>query len=305
MTRFPHDQFAKQYLQSLLTPLGHVEVSKEVPGEARQIDLFFHPSLTPETNPQELGLLGDLAATPCLFEPYRNPPTPTDVRNCLLKLFLVHANLQRQANRDDDPLPEADLPRLWILSPSASESWLTQLATTPAPEPWTSGVYFLAPVLRAGVVVINQLPVTHQTLWLRLLGKGQVQKQAIEEVLGLPSSEARRGDILRLLASWKITLEGSGVVDAEEGELMVTLSQAYQAYVELEERTRQEALQQGMQTERRATVENILRSRFGELDDRLLTIIEPLLSLSAQDYAQQLPLLFTLSRETLLDRFEA
>ncbi len=37
----PHDQFAKNYLEQLLSPLGIVEISKEVSDETRQIDLFW------------------------------------------------------------------------------------------------------------------------------------------------------------------------------------------------------------------------------------------------------------------------
>ena len=40
----PHDQFAKNYLEQLLSPLGIVEISKEVSDETRQIDLFFSPN---------------------------------------------------------------------------------------------------------------------------------------------------------------------------------------------------------------------------------------------------------------------
>ncbi|MCA2778067.1 MAG: hypothetical protein IM471_01125, partial [Microcystis sp. M136S2] len=52
----PHDQFAKNYLEQLLSPLGIVEISKEVSDETRQIDLFFSPN--PEPKPDYLGLLG-------------------------------------------------------------------------------------------------------------------------------------------------------------------------------------------------------------------------------------------------------
>ncbi|MEI2581956.1 hypothetical protein [Scytonema sp. PRP1] len=38
MTRQPHDQFAKQYLEELLSPLGKVEFSREVTDEVRQIN---------------------------------------------------------------------------------------------------------------------------------------------------------------------------------------------------------------------------------------------------------------------------
>ncbi|GAA6615090.1 hypothetical protein NUACC26_008790 [Scytonema sp. NUACC26] len=35
MTRKPHDQFAKQYLEELLFPFGRVEVSREITDEVR------------------------------------------------------------------------------------------------------------------------------------------------------------------------------------------------------------------------------------------------------------------------------
>jgi hypothetical protein len=37
-TRQPHDQFAKQYLEELLSPFGKVEVSRQITDEVRQID---------------------------------------------------------------------------------------------------------------------------------------------------------------------------------------------------------------------------------------------------------------------------
>ncbi|WP_342745961.1 hypothetical protein [Brunnivagina elsteri] len=44
MTRFPYDQFAKDYLKELLQPLGKVETSLTVPAEIREIDVYFAPS---------------------------------------------------------------------------------------------------------------------------------------------------------------------------------------------------------------------------------------------------------------------
>jgi hypothetical protein len=44
MTRFRFDQFSKQYLEELLTPLGEVTIGKELLGEARQIDVWFVPN---------------------------------------------------------------------------------------------------------------------------------------------------------------------------------------------------------------------------------------------------------------------
>lgn len=72
MTRFPHDQFAKDYLKELLAPLGEVETSCDVAGEVREIDVWFAPKPQPTAEPQVLGLLGRFASGPCLMEPFRN-----------------------------------------------------------------------------------------------------------------------------------------------------------------------------------------------------------------------------------------
>ncbi|NET55988.1 MAG: hypothetical protein F6K47_07400, partial [Symploca sp. SIO2E6] len=39
MTRFAHDQFAKEYLEELLAPLGEVKAPRRVAGEVREIDV--------------------------------------------------------------------------------------------------------------------------------------------------------------------------------------------------------------------------------------------------------------------------
>ena len=69
-----------------------------------------------------------------------------------------------------------------------------------------------------------------------------------------------------------------------------------QAYLEWREAT----LQEGQKDERSQVVENLLRVRFGSLDEELERIIEPLLQLPPQEYSR---LLLELSREELLTRF--
>jgi hypothetical protein len=41
MTRFIHDQFAKDYLEELLKAYGKVEAPSRVAGEVREIDVLF------------------------------------------------------------------------------------------------------------------------------------------------------------------------------------------------------------------------------------------------------------------------
>ncbi|MFB2876209.1 hypothetical protein [Floridanema aerugineum] len=62
----------------------------------------------------------------------------------------------------------------------------------------------------------------------------------------------------------------------------------------------EEALRRGRIIERRANIENLLRFRFGLIDEQLSGIIEPLLELSPEEFTI---LLLQLSREELLARF--
>jgi hypothetical protein len=111
---------------------------------------------------------------------------------------------------------------------------------------WVTGVYFAGKSDRTALIAMNQLPLTPETLWLRLLGKGKVQQAAIAEVLAFDKGDIRRESILQLLMSWKISMELTGSIaqarEQEEIELMAKLSQAY---VEWEQRTRQQGIDEG------------------------------------------------------------
>ncbi|MFN6517366.1 MAG: hypothetical protein RMY29_023075 [Nostoc sp. CreGUA01] len=62
----------------------------------------------------------------------------------------------------------------------------------------------------------------------------------------------------------------------------------------------QRGIQQGVQQGERLVVENLLKVRFGEIDNQLQAIIEPLLALPPEEFTR---LLLYLSREELIDRF--
>jgi len=293
MTQFPHDQFAKDYLEELLTPLGSVQAPRRVAGEVRQIDVWFAPTTQTVADASRLGLLGRFATTASVFEPFRNAPTPTEICNCLLKLLELRGELERQANRNQERIEESSLPRLWILSPTASEAVLNGFRAILDEDNWMRGVYFLANHLRTAIVAIHQLPPTSETLWLRILGKGRVQQQAIDELEALPENEPLRFRALELLYSLRTTLEVSQNLEPEERDLIMRLSPLYEQRLE-------EATQQGIQQGQRGVVENLLRARFGSLDEQLEAIIEPVLELPPEEFTREL---LQLSREELLARF--
>jgi hypothetical protein len=296
MTKFPYDQFSKEYLQELLTPLGQVETSREVPGETRYVDVLFTPAPQPQTDPQMLGLLGRITSNPCLLEPFRMAVRPSEVRSCLSKLFDVFAKLENQAQRNKTRISEVDLPFLRILSPTASVPLLDGFNARLDLENWQPGIYFLGDYLKTAIVAIHQLPRTEETLWLRLLGKGRVQEQAIDELEALPTNHPQRDTVLELLRSLRAILETSSDLEQEDRNLIMRLSALYEQ--RLAEAT-QQGLQQGVRAERRATIENLLQLRFGSLDEQLAAIIEPLLKLPPEHFTS---LLLQLSREELLDR---
>jgi hypothetical protein len=126
MTKFPYDEFAKGFLESLLSTLGQVQTSWKIGSEVREIDIYFQPDLQTESIP-ELGLLGKLARTSMILEPFRNSVSINQIRSCLGKLFDLHAEMIREAKRDRQPEPgNADLPCLWILTPTLSEQILAE-----------------------------------------------------------------------------------------------------------------------------------------------------------------------------------
>ena len=299
MTRQPHDQFAKQYLEELLAPLGTVETSRDVPSEVRQVDVWFVPASSPSTDSSNLGLLGKMAATACLFEPFRNAPTVAEIHGCLLKLYSLRAELLRKARREKRSVSEDELPLLWILSPSCSQRLLNGFgAKLSQDENWGEGVYFLPEFQRTALVAINQLPVSQDTLWLRVLGKRRTQQQAIEELLELPKESPLRRNILEILANWRINVDSSERLSNADRELIMNLSPAYFKWrEEAVSEGRQEGIREGIREERRQMVENFLRVRFDEIDAELEAIIAPMLQLTPQVLTR---LLFSLSREELL-----
>ena len=296
MTRFPYDQFAKDYLKELLTPLGQVETSRDVAGEVREIDVWFTPLSTATSAAQALGLLGKFATTPSIFEPFRNAVTSSQIRSCISKLFHVHADLERQAKRENTRINEADLTKLWILTPTASPLLLETFKAMPDEENWLSGVYFLGEGFKTAIVAIHQLPRTTETLWLRILGKGTVQTQAINELTALPEDNPLRVNALELLYNLRVILEANQNLEPEDRELIMELSPLY---LERIDAALQSGMQQGIQQGQRVVVENLLRIRFGELDEELRGIVAPLLELPPEEYTA---LLLQLSRDELLAR---
>ncbi|MFP4119879.1 hypothetical protein [Coleofasciculus sp.] len=261
------------------------------------------PTPSPSTVPENLGLLGRMAATACLLEPFRNAPSPSEVLDCQSKLNSVRSEMRRKARREGTSFREADWPHLWILSPSCSTRLLDGFgARLNESGNWGEGVYFLQEFQKSALIAINQLPVTEDTLWLRVLGKRGTQRRAIDELVALPQQNPFRQTILEILANWRITVNESENLSEQDRELLMNLSPAYLKWQEETlQQGRLEGIQEGIQAGRlegqRQMAENFLRVRFGSLDEQLSGAIAPMLQLPPPELTR---LLFNLSREELL-----
>jgi Domain of unknown function (DUF4351) len=248
MAQNSFDQLSKQYLEEFLAPIGQVIRNLEIPGEAKFVDVFFNPNPDVTIDP-ELGLLGRIIQTTCSLEPFRNPPSRHDIRTCLLKLIWIQEQERRKAKQTDQKFSEEQLPQLWVLASSVSRPVLNAFKAEERDD-WPPGLYSCGEGFKTTIVAINQLPITDETLWLRLLGKGPTQEQAIRSVLALPSDHPRRGNILRLLASWHVRIDLGEFQEIPEQETIMVLSQAFleweqQTAFRAEEKGRQEGRQEG------------------------------------------------------------
>jgi flagellar biosynthesis/type III secretory pathway protein FliH len=176
-------------------------------------------------------------------------------------------------------------------------------------EGWEKGVYFLPKYQKAAIVAINQLSMTEDTLWLRVMGKGKTQTEAITQVVKLSENNHKWERLVEIFASWRKNLELNSNVSDEERELIMSLSPAYLKQREewkqegIEE-GRQQGRQQGQKDGQRLMVESLLAVRFGNLDEELSAIVSPLMELSLTERTQLLLNLSNLSREELLARFK-
>ncbi|MBS3030206.1 MAG: DUF4351 domain-containing protein [Dolichospermum sp. DET50] len=279
MTRFIHDKFAKDYLEELLKDYGEVKASEKVSGEIKEIDVLFTPAKQQSSKLQILGLLGRLAENPAIIEPYRNPASSDEICDCILKLLEVKASLRREAKANKIKLQESEIPKLWILTPTISETRLSSFGTIQK-EGWLSGVHFLADAMRSAIVAIHQLPQTPDTLWLRLLGRGSVQSQAIIELQALPLDHPYQKATLELVYNLRENLRVNQELETDDRELIMRLEPLYQRNREqAKEEGRQEGKQEGKQEGEKNLILRLLHRRIGEID---LLLIERITGLSIE-----------------------
>ncbi|MHC5863024.1 DUF4351 domain-containing protein, partial [Nostoc sp.] len=217
-------------------------------------------------------LLGRFTEFPAILEPFRNAASIDEICDCIQKLLEVKALLRRDAKANKTRLQESDIPKLWVLSPTASPAILSSFNVNQK-SGWLPGVYFLGDALRTAIVAIHQLPQTPETLWLRILGRGSVQSQAIVELSALPLNHPYKQATLELVYNLRENLRINQNLESDDRELIMRLEPLYQ---QDRERAKLEGKQEGKQEGQQDLIIRLINRRFGETDAALIERIREL-----------------------------
>ncbi len=164
-----------------------------------------------------------------LFELYRNPPTELDLKSCVVKLVELEMRGIRTARRAKRSPASTSRPTLCVVSPSMSRDYAAAAGAAPISGA-KPGLYMLSALWRTVIVIANELPEEGETLWLRLLGRGEVQRRAAQELLELGEQDPLRDATLELLIAWQQSLPPAAKQSEDERELMMNLEKVYERW---------------------------------------------------------------------------
>ena len=207
--RHRRDQLGKDLLDLLLRCWGTLRTEVAVPAtDPQRADVSFVPRAD---LPAVLGLLASLGAVPCLFELFSEAPSRDELVACLRKLLQW-----RHALRKRHPKVE---PVCWALCAERPTLALRALGLTTSPRA-PPGVYSSAVGL--GVVVLDELPRTRDTVLLRLLGRDATREGALDDLGAVPLDPATLDGIVGLFVHYSALSDST-----EDPTMAVDLSRYY------------------------------------------------------------------------------
>lgn len=278
------DQLAKGILREVLVLAGEVRTQEEIVAEVQAADVWFVPSAGREAERARLGLIGRMAATPCIVEPFHATPGGDAVLDCLRKQLTVRHNLLRdarkQARQEAPATPRQDqrpqeLPRLWILSSGRPQAVIDDLALTPL-DGSSPGVWQAPRLLATFLVVLRDLPVTRETLPLRLLGAGPTFRQALAELDALPPEDWESEALLPVLLVFRLQISQALREDDMSYAEIDAMLDDWDRRVRQKSRKEghDEGLEEGREQAYRRSFAALYEARFGDLPGPLRAVIE-------------------------------
>lgn len=277
-TRF--DQLAKGILEKALSTAGEVRTQEEIPGEVLAADVWFQPAAGNAAARAQLGLLGRIAATSCLIEPFHTTPGAGPVLDCVSKQLALRRNLVREARKSNGDAPV--MPRLWLISVGRPRSVLSGLRFEPL-SGWPPGIWQGPPLLRMYVVVLRDLPVTRATLPLRLLGAGRGFFRAVQELRDLPRDAWEVETLFPMLLAYRVQIfqdpEEPSEVDMSYAKQLLDIYDEWERRMQKqgeergEERGEKKGREEGVEQGMRESIEACYRARFGDFPAELRAVV--------------------------------
>jgi hypothetical protein len=194
--------YAKEVLGTALEFRGQVITEYEIVERRQRADMLFVPD--PESGPagrEDLGVMDSMADLgQCIIELFSRTPGSRAGFDCVGKHLAWHRQLCNQARRERTPAPQR--PRLWMISPGRPRSLIADLCMKPMKD-WPAGFWHTDGTIHAHVIVIRDLPVTRDTLLLRLLDRGKRLQQAMAELDELPQGSPLRHRLVEMMLAWR------------------------------------------------------------------------------------------------------
>lgn len=184
MQRTVFDQAGKQLSREMLEPDGRLESDAEASVETQRVDIWFTPDPDRPASRRQFGLFGPITDSACTLEFFHSTPGGDELATTVIK----HGNFRRFLSLRKRP---PTTPMQWVISSGRPNEGIHGMCFH-AMRDWPPGIYQGPTLLWTRLVVVNELPVTRDTLLLRLLGAGRVLRQAIQELQDLPDDAAER-----------------------------------------------------------------------------------------------------------------
>lgn len=288
MPQYKHDRFSKLYVQVAYRQKGVAAKDIQIHNDENlEIDLMFVGNFDREIwQQQNLGLFDRLMqhSPTIIIEHYSGYLEGVDINTCLVRKELywqperrkqIKAAKQSQDLEPSQKLSPAEMvnidrhePFTWILAVNCSKK-LLQSCGAKSNGRWGHGVYILPALFRMGIVVIEHLPFTSDTLWLKMLGGkesarwafGQIKQLstaiAVQPAVGTASGNDNRSlgnDIMALSAKYCAYLKSSdpNTLTTEEIEIMKTMEEIDAWYDAQLLQTRLDGKAEGEELQRRS-----------------------------------------------------
>jgi antitoxin component of RelBE/YafQ-DinJ toxin-antitoxin module len=268
MAQFKHDRFFKFYVQALYKTKGETLKNIDVRNdEDLEIDcMFVAQSDKWGWQQEDLGLFDSLMKKhpTIIVEHYSGYLNQKNIHISITrknlywepkKAELIEAARAELQLQKSEPLPKAakaqierQNPFTWVLAVNCGDKLLNLCEAKPLAE-YGQGVYELSKFLRMGIVVIDRLPDSPETLWLKMLGDKDSARKAFSEIDRLSPERREKNDIIKMSLKYCVYLKGlpTESLTQEEQDFMRTMEEVDAWYEEQIAEAEQKAEQRKQQ----------------------------------------------------------